>query len=66
MTRLCQLWQVKKMYTTHYHYQTNSILECINQQLADFLRAMLLTRGQEEWEYGAPKSDEGKIHSTWQ
>ena len=50
MEELCGLWKVDKTHTTPYHPQSNGIVERNNRVLGDSLRALLLRRGQEEWD----------------
>ncbi|XP_067942986.1 uncharacterized protein [Watersipora subatra] len=45
---LCQLWKVSKTRNTPYHPWANGIIERNNRYLGNFLRTMLLERGQEE------------------
>ncbi|XP_067939868.1 uncharacterized protein [Watersipora subatra] len=44
-----------KTHTTPYHLQANGIVECNNWELGDSLRALLLTRGQDEWDLLLPQ-----------
>ena len=55
MTELCQLWGVDKTRTTPYHPQANGVVERNNKGLGDSLRAMLLVRGQDEWDVLLPQ-----------
>ena len=55
MTELCQLWGVAKTRTTPYHPQANGMVERNNKGLGDSLRALLLGRGQEEWDSLLPQ-----------
>ena len=55
MTELCQLWGVKKTRTTPYHPQANGMVERNNRGIGDSLRAMLLRRGQDEWDILLPQ-----------
>lgn len=48
MTELSLRWGVDKTRINPYHPQANDIVECNNRMLGDFLRALILTRGQEE------------------
>ena len=50
MTELCRLWNVDKTRTTPYHPQGNGVVERNNRGLGDSLRALLLQRGQDEWD----------------
>ena len=50
MTELCQLWGVDKTRTTPYHPKANGMVERNNKGLGHSLRAMLLGRGQDEWD----------------
>ena len=55
MQELCMLWGVTKTHTTPYHSQANGVVERGNRGLGDSLRALLLTRGQEEWDLFLPQ-----------
>ena len=55
MTELCRRWGVDKTRTTPYHPQANSMVERNNKGLGDSLRAMLLERGQDEWDVLLPQ-----------
>ena len=54
MTELCQLWGVDKTRKTPYHPQANGMVERNNKGLGDSLQAMLLVRGQDEWDVLLP------------
>ena len=67
MKELCQLWGVERTHTTPYHPQGNGVVERNNRQLGDSLRALLLGRGQEEWDLLLPqimRALRGTPHST--
>ena len=67
MAELCQLWRVKKTRTTPYHPQANGMVERNNRLLGDSLRAMLIGRGQDEWDLLLPqimRAFRGTPHST--
>ena len=55
MQELCQLWGVTKTSTTPYHPQSNGLVERNNRRLGDSLRALLLRRGQDEWDLLLPQ-----------
>ena len=55
MAELCELWGVQKSRTTPYHPQGNGVVERGNRGLGDSLRALLLTRDQEEWDKLLPQ-----------
>ena len=55
IAELCQLWKVTKTRTTPYHPQANGVVERNNRLLGDSLRAMLLDRGQEDWDLVLPQ-----------
>ena len=55
MTELCQLWGVEKTRTTPYHPQANGMVKRNNRGIGDSLRAMLLRRGQDEWDILLPQ-----------
>ena len=67
MTELCQLWGIDKTRTTPYHPQANGVVERNNRGLGDSLRAMLLGRGQDEWDTLLPqilRAYRGTPHTT--
>ena len=67
MTELCQLWGVDKTRTTPYHPQANGMVERNNKGLGDSLRALLLGRGQGEWDILLPqllRAYRGTPHTT--
>ena len=67
MTELCQLWGVDKTRTTPFHPQANGMVERNNKGLGDSLRAMLLGKGQEEWDVLLPqllRAYRGTPHTT--
>jgi len=67
MAELCLLWNVEKTRTTPYHPQANGVVERNNRLLGDSLRAMLLNRGQDEWDLLLPqimRAFRGTPHST--
>ena len=67
MAELCQLWGVEKTRTTPYHPQANGMVERNNRLLGDSLRAMLIGRGQDEWDLLLPqimRAFRGTPHST--
>ena len=67
MTELCQLWEVDKTRTTPYHPQANGMVERNNKGLGDSLRALLLGRGQGEWDILLPqllRAYRGTPHTT--
>lgn len=55
ISELCTLWQVKKSRTTAYHPQANGMVERGNRALGDSLRALILQRGQDEWDLLLPQ-----------
>ena len=55
LAELCHLWKVTKTRTTPYHPQANGMVERNNRLLGDSLRAMLLDRGQEDWDLVLPQ-----------
>ena len=61
------MWHVDKTHTTPYHPQANEMVERGNRGLEDALRALLLRRGQEEWDRLLPqimRTLRGTPHST--
>ncbi|XP_067947474.1 uncharacterized protein [Watersipora subatra] len=54
-TELCDLWGVDKSRTTPYHPEGNGVVERNNRVLGDSLRALLLGRGQEDWDQLLPQ-----------
>ena len=67
MAELCSLWNVKKTHTTPYNLQANGVVEKNDRVLGDSLRALLLRRGQDEWDLLLPqliRAYRGTPHST--
>ena len=67
LAELCQLWKVTKTRTTPYHPQANGVVERNNRLLGESLRAMLLNRGQEDWDLVLPqimRAFRGTPHTT--
>ena len=55
MVELCALWRVNQTHTTPYHPQSNGVVERGNRVLGDSLQALLLDRGQEDWDLVLPQ-----------
>jgi transposase InsO family protein len=55
MAELCDLWGIQKTRTTAYHPQGNGVVERGNRALGDSLRALLLSRSQEDWDLLLPQ-----------
>ena len=54
MNVLCDLRGVKKNRTSPYHPQGNRVVERGYRTLGDALRALLLTKSQDDWHYLLP------------
>ena len=50
MAKLCSLWRVDQTRTTPYHPQANGVVKRSKIGLGDVLRALLLDRGQRDWD----------------
>ena len=55
MAELCDLWGIQKTRTSPYHPQGNGVVERGNRTLGDSLRALLLSKSQDEWDRLLPQ-----------